>query len=94
MGAAVPLLLIQDEAPARALYLDYLAFQAEWKHRFAPDQPLYMRIRREAAVLDLSEHHGDGTPDSVVWVPVADVQALHGDLASGPAPTARPGHRS
>jgi len=28
----------------------------------------------------LSEHHGDGTPGSTVWVPVGDVRALHAEL--------------
>lgn len=91
VGTVVPVLRIQDDALARAFYLDYLAFQVEWEHRFAPDLPLYVRIRKDDAVLDLSEHHGDGTPGSVVWVPVADVAALHADLASRPHPRLRPG---
>ncbi len=33
----------------------------KWEHRFEPGLPLYARVRRDQAVLDLSEHHGDGT---------------------------------
>lgn len=39
-----------------------------------------MRLRRDQFVLDLSEHHGDGTPGSTLWVPVGDVTALHKEL--------------
>lgn len=62
LGAPVPVLRMHHEALAREFYLDYLGFGVEWAHRFEPDLPLYLRIRRGNAVLDLSEHHGDGTP--------------------------------
>ena len=39
-----------------------------------------MRLRRDRFVLDLSEHHGDGTPGSTLWVPVGDVTALLKEL--------------
>lgn len=90
-GPAIPVLRILDEAPARAFYLDYLGFAVEWEHRFEPALPLYLRIRRDRTLLDLSEHHGDGTFGSVVWVPVADVTALHADISSRPHPRLRPG---
>lgn len=81
MGAPVPVLRSLDEARAREFYIDYLHFGVEWEHRFdyAPSV-LYMRLRRDEFVLDLSEHHGDGTPGSTVWVPVGDVAALSDEL--------------
>lgn len=91
IGEPVPVLRIHDEAIARAFYVDYLGFTVEWEHRFEPGLPLYMRVRRDRAYFDLSEHHGDGTPGSVVWVPVADLSALHADLAKRPHPRLRPG---
>jgi len=90
-GPAVPVLRIHDETLARQFYLDYLGFAVEWEHRFEPDMPLYARIRRDQTVLDLSEHHGDGTPGTTVWVPVADVTALHADISGRPHPRVRPG---
>ena len=39
-----------------------------------------MRLRRDRFVLDLSEHHGDGTPESTVRVPIIDLAALHKEL--------------
>uniref|UniRef100_A0AAU1UPB2 Glyoxalase superfamily protein n=1 Tax=Streptomyces sp. NBC_00119 TaxID=2975659 RepID=A0AAU1UPB2_9ACTN len=38
---------------------------------------LYVQVSRSAAVLHLSEHHGDGSPHGVAWFPVRDVSALH-----------------
>lgn len=83
-GPAVPVLRIQDEALARELYVDHLGFDVDWEHRFEPGMPLYMRIRRGETVLDLSEHHGDGTPGSVVWIPIASADALHAELTRRP----------
>lgn len=81
MSAPVPVFRSLDEARAREFYIDYLHFSIEWEHRFDhAESILYMRLRRDQFVLDLSEHHGDGTPGSTVWVPVSDVTALHKEL--------------
>ena len=88
---AVPVVRIQDERLARTFYLDYLDFRVEWEHRFGDDFPLYMRIRRGRTVLDLSEHHGDGTPGTAVWIAVDDVAALHTELTGRAHPRAHPG---
>jgi len=81
MSAPVPVLRSLDEARAREFYIDYLHFTIEWEHRFEYAQSiLYMRLRRDRCVLDLSEHHGDGTPGSTVWVSISDVAALHDEL--------------
>lgn len=81
MSAPVPVLRSLDETRAREFYIDYLHFTIEWEHRFEYAQSiLYMRLRRDRFVLDLSEHHGDGTPGSTVWVPIGDVAALHKEL--------------
>ena len=85
------MLRIQDEARAREFYVDYLGFGVEWEHRFERGMPLYLRVRRGQAVLDLSEHHGDGTPGTVVWVPVASADGLHGELSRRPHARLRPG---
>ena len=81
LSAPVPVFRSLDEARAREFYVDYLHFTIEWEHRFEYAQSiLYMRLRRDQFVLDLSEHHGDGTPGSTVWVPIGDVAALHEEL--------------
>jgi catechol 2,3-dioxygenase-like lactoylglutathione lyase family enzyme len=91
LGNAVPVFRTMDESRAREFYVDFLGFDVEWEHRFEPDMPLYARIRRDGLVIDLSEHHGDGTPGSVLWVPVADVAALHRELNAKAYPRMRPG---
>lgn len=90
-GIAVPVLRIQDETLAKEFYLDYLGFVVEWEHRFEPGMPLYVRIRRDETVLDLSEHHGDGTPGTVVWVPVGNVGAFHAEISARAHRRLRPG---
>lgn len=91
VGAPVPVLRILDETEARRFYVEHLGFAVVFEHRFEPGLPLYLRVRRGACELDLSEHHGDGTFGSVVWIPVADVRALHAELATRPHPRLRPG---
>ncbi|ADD43301.1 glyoxalase superfamily protein [Stackebrandtia nassauensis] len=90
-GSAVAVLRIHDTALARGFYLDYLGFTTEWEHRFEQGMPVYMRIRRGETVLDLSEHHGDGTPGSVVWVPIGDLRSFHAELSRRAHPNLRPG---
>jgi catechol 2,3-dioxygenase-like lactoylglutathione lyase family enzyme len=80
IGTPIPVLRSLDEARAREFYIDYLGFTVEWEHRFDDQPPLYMRLRRGRFIVDLSEHHGDGTPGSTVWVPVDDVKALQREL--------------
>lgn len=90
-GAPVPVLRVQRIDAAREFYLDYLGFAIEWEHRFDAGLPVYMRVSRDRAQLDLSEHHGDGTPGAVVWIPVTDVTALHTELTAKRYARARPG---
>jgi len=91
IGAPVPVLRVQSWDHAEAFYTDYLGFDVDWVHRFEPDMPAYVRVARDGATLDLSEHHGDGTPGSTIWVPVGDVGALHRELHERPYRGLRPG---
>jgi len=89
-SSAIPVLRITDERIAREFYVDYLGFSVLWEHRFEPGMPLYARVARDGAVLDLSEHYGDGTPGCAVWIAVEDVSALHEELRSKGNPRSRP----
>jgi hypothetical protein len=51
---------------------------------------MYVQVSRSAALLHLSEHHGDGSPHGVVWFPVGDVSALHRELLARPNAPIRP----
>ncbi|NED95136.1 bleomycin resistance family protein [Phytoactinopolyspora alkaliphila] len=91
LGHAVPVLRIYDESQARGFYVDYLGFHVEWEHRFEPGLPLYARLRRDELVIDMSEHHGDGTPGSVLWAPIRDLAAFHRELVNRAYANLRPG---
>ena len=87
----VPVLRVMDGRAAIDFYSARLGFAVEFEHRFDAGAPLYVRMRRDQAALDLSEHYGDGTPGGVVWVPVRGVRALHRELVPLLAPQQRPG---
>lgn len=51
-----------------------LGFEQVFEHRFAPDLPAYVGIRRDDAEIHLSEHAGDASPHGLayVWVDAVD----------------------
>lgn len=87
----VPIFRIFSLDKAREFYLDFLGFQVDWEHRFAPDAPVYMQVSRDELVLHLSEHHGDATPGSRAYVYMTDVAALHRELIAKNYKYNRPG---
>jgi catechol 2,3-dioxygenase-like lactoylglutathione lyase family enzyme len=91
ISPGVPVLRVMSVETALPFYVDYLGFHLDWEHRFEPGLPLYVQVSRSKAVLHLSEHHGDGSPNGVVWFPVADVAALHKELLARPNAPVRPG---
>ena len=80
--APIPILRIFDEAKAREFYLDWLGFQVELEHRFEPGAPLYMGIARGECRLNLSEHHGDGSPGAALRIRVDELEAYHQELTA------------
>ncbi len=91
LSGAIPILRIFSEDKAREFYLDFLGFTLDWEHRFEAGAPLYLQVRRGGLTLHLSEHYGDSTPGSTVFVPVTDIDALHAELTGKQYPYARPG---
>jgi catechol 2,3-dioxygenase-like lactoylglutathione lyase family enzyme len=90
-GPAVPVLRTVSVPRALAFYVDYLGFTLDWEHRFSPGLPLYVQVSRSDVVLHLSEHHGDGSPHAVVWIPVRDVRTLRAELLAHADVPLRPG---
>ncbi len=76
----IPILRVFDIDKARDFYVDYLGFVIDWKHRFTEASPLYMQVSRGNLVLHLSEHHGDGTPGSAIYIEASGVRQLHAEL--------------
>jgi uncharacterized glyoxalase superfamily protein PhnB len=87
----VPILRIFDIAKAREFYCGFLGFAVDWEHRFDDDAPLYMQVSRGGMALHLSEHHGDGTPGSVVFVDVTGLDAFHAEITAHGYRYLRPG---
>jgi catechol 2,3-dioxygenase-like lactoylglutathione lyase family enzyme len=86
-----PILRIFSVEKAKEFYLDYLGFDLAWEHRFEEDMPLYMQVERDSAVLHLSEHHGDGSPGAVVFIPMTGLETLHRELGTKDYPYMNPG---
>jgi catechol 2,3-dioxygenase-like lactoylglutathione lyase family enzyme len=78
----IPILRMFDETKAREFYLDFLGFTVEFEHRFAADLPLYLGISRGGVQLHLSEHHGDASPGSTIFMPVLNIDLLHEELTA------------
>jgi catechol 2,3-dioxygenase-like lactoylglutathione lyase family enzyme len=90
LDAAIPVLRIYDVAKAREFYVDFLGFKVDWEHRFDDNAPLYMQVSRSGARLHLSEHYGDGTPGTVVYLRGRNIAALAQELNARGARFARP----
>jgi catechol 2,3-dioxygenase-like lactoylglutathione lyase family enzyme len=88
---AIPILRIFDETRARQFYVDWLGFTVDWEHRFHDGAPLYMQVSRDGLVLHLSEHSGDGTPGTAVFVRASGVAEWQRELIAKPYPYLRPG---
>jgi catechol 2,3-dioxygenase-like lactoylglutathione lyase family enzyme len=87
----IPILRIFDVAKAREFYLDFLGFTMDWDHRFGPNFPIYMQVSRSGLTLHLSEHHGDASPGSTVFVRMKGVDALRAELIGKAYAYSKPG---
>ncbi len=88
---AIPILRIFSEDKAREFYVDFLGFSVDWEHRFGPGMPLYMQVSRDGLRLHLSEHHGDATPGSTVFVWMQGIEKFHRTLMATNYGYNRPG---
>jgi catechol 2,3-dioxygenase-like lactoylglutathione lyase family enzyme len=89
--AIVPVLRMFDAAKARDFYLDFLGFQLDFEHRFAPDLPLYMQISLGNVRLHLSEHYGDCSPGARVLIEMTGLADYQAALLAKRHGYARPG---
>ena len=87
----VPILRIFDVEKAREFYLDFLGFTLDWDHRFGPNFPIYMQVSRSGLKLHLSEHHGDASPGSTVFVRLKGVDAYRAELIGKRYSYSKPG---
>src|SRR6201992_3378138 len=74
MKSPIPILRIFDEAKAKEFYVDFLGFKIDWEHRYEASFPLYMQISRDACIIHLTEHHGDGCPGSTMRIETTELE--------------------
>jgi catechol 2,3-dioxygenase-like lactoylglutathione lyase family enzyme len=89
VDGAVPVLRMFDVATTKRFYVDFLGCSVDWEDG-SSDQPIYMQVSRGELVLQLSSHHDDGTPGSVVLVMLRGVDELHAELREKPYPFFNP----
>ena len=51
---------------------------------------MYAQVSRDGLTLHLSEHHGDATPGSTIFVRMEGIDALHHELTAKNYPDAKP----
>lgn len=86
----VPIMRVADAGVAAQWYAR-LGFNVEFEHRFEPNLPAYVGIRREGAQIHLSEHAGDARPGTLVyiWVDAVDPIAAEFGVTVDAAPWGR-----
>lgn len=77
----MPIFRVADGRAAAGWY-ERLGFTVEGEHRFSPDLPLYLYLRRGDCWLHLSEHAGDARPDTLVYLYVDDVDAIAAEFGA------------
>ena len=88
---AIPILRIFDVEKAKEFYVGFLGFAIDWEHRFGDDFPLYAQVSRADIKLHLSEHHGDASPGSTVFVWMRGIADYHRELTEKQYRYYRPG---
>lgn len=69
MPTVKPIFRIFDYNKTIEFYVNWLGFKIDWEHKFTEgDSPIYMQISLGDITVHLSEHHGDGTPGSRVFI--------------------------
>lgn len=87
----IPILRIFDYDKAIEFYVHWLGFTIVWEHRFEEHTPVYMEIEKAGITLHLSEHHGDGTPGTHVFIWCSGLKEYHSELTGKRYKYNRPG---
>jgi hypothetical protein len=82
LKTAIPILRIFSVEKAKEFYVDFLGFKIDWEHRFGDNFPLYAQVSRAGLLLHLSEHHGDASPGSTVFIWMRGIADYHRELTA------------
>ena len=91
LEVAIPILRIFSVDKAKEFYVDFLGFKIDWEHRFGDNFPLYAQVSRLGLRLHLSEHHGDASPGSTVFIWMRGIADYHRELQAKDYRYAKPG---
>ena len=92
MATVKPVLRIFDYQKALDFYVHWLGFTVDWEHRFEERMPVYLQVSRGDIVLHLSEHSGDGSPGTHVFIDdFADLALFQQELLQKDYKYNRPG---
>ena len=87
---AIPILRMFDVAKAKEFYIDWLGFTIEFEHQFEENTPYYIGIKRDNIEIHLSEHYGDATPGSKVFIICDEIEKYYNELQGRPYKYYRP----
>lgn len=74
-------LRILDYQKSINFYTRYMGFTVDWKHRFGPQEPVYMQVSLQGLVLHLSENKRFD-PGVIVFVETKRIRSLHKTLCT------------
>jgi hypothetical protein len=89
----IPILRIFDYRKAVKFYVECLEFAVDCEHRFEVALPIYMQVSKNGLTLHLSEHHGNATPGSRVFIFCTDLKDYQENLLYKQYNYYRPGLR-
>lgn len=64
------------DAERAAAWYARLGFTKAWEHRFGADFPAFVSVERGTLRLFLSEHEGDATPNTLLYLWVDDLDTI------------------
>ena len=76
MTESLQAILRAADAERAVAWYARLGFVKESEHRFAPDLPAFVSVVRGPLRIFLSEHEGDATPDTLLYMWVDDLEAI------------------
>jgi catechol 2,3-dioxygenase-like lactoylglutathione lyase family enzyme len=79
-----------DVAATVRFYCDYLGCTLDFQEGDG-EGPTYLQVSRDSLVVQISSHHGDGTPGTAVLVYTEDLIAFHQELHDKRYPFLNPG---
>lgn len=87
----IPILRIFDYQKMIEFYIDWLGFEIAWEHRFEENAPVYAEVKKGNIILHLSEHHGDASPGSSIFIWGKEIAEYHKELIDKNYKYNRPG---